>query len=546
MSTEVRWRRGTAAEHASFTGALSEITHNTTNNSLCIHDGSTLGGHETLMSRAVGVANGVASLDPDGQVPESQLGKAPGHGNYSSREVVKTTRIPALLDHIQTAGYATVGDGGSALYKRVAIEPEHMGKVQSADGAWWELVTNVANVKMFGAKGDGVSNDAPSVQDAISYAQLKDSGSVYFPNTPSHYLLNSTIINDCSKPLTIRGDGRGLSKLKGGAGVETILKIGNLAAYSNTPQRVMDLSFIIPTVETAIHIKAESCILDVFNVSFDRGGRGIDMNEVWSFCISDCHFGNTRGQAVYAGNVGTGHNSRITSCGFFGCGTVLNTAAIYFLRSDNILVEQNQIEGCYMALEFGGCTSVRIISNYMEYGNVPFYFGFDTRKNSSVVMEGNWIAAYDLPTYIEYVDRFYFRANTVWKQTIGFGPAANSSGICIGQNTLLDDGVIDNPPWLLLSVINGWLAGSNAPAVNATSDGQVSIRGEITRSSGSGNQVAFILPGTFRPKSFKRLIAISDLGNTVPVVINSTTGSVYVEAGGAFTGTIYVDLTFLW
>lgn len=45
MSTEVRWRRGTAAQNDAFTGADGEITVDTTNKSLRVHDGVTPGGH---------------------------------------------------------------------------------------------------------------------------------------------------------------------------------------------------------------------------------------------------------------------------------------------------------------------------------------------------------------------------------------------------------------------------------------------------------------------------------------------------------------------
>lgn len=44
MSIAVQWRRGTSAEHAAFTGADGEITVNTTNHTLVVHDGTTLGG----------------------------------------------------------------------------------------------------------------------------------------------------------------------------------------------------------------------------------------------------------------------------------------------------------------------------------------------------------------------------------------------------------------------------------------------------------------------------------------------------------------------
>jgi len=44
MSTQVQFRRGTAAENNAFTGALAEVTVNTTDNTLRVHDGVTVGG----------------------------------------------------------------------------------------------------------------------------------------------------------------------------------------------------------------------------------------------------------------------------------------------------------------------------------------------------------------------------------------------------------------------------------------------------------------------------------------------------------------------
>ena len=45
MAYAVKFRRGTTAEHASFTGAAGEVTVNTTTNQLVVHDGETVGGH---------------------------------------------------------------------------------------------------------------------------------------------------------------------------------------------------------------------------------------------------------------------------------------------------------------------------------------------------------------------------------------------------------------------------------------------------------------------------------------------------------------------
>ncbi len=44
MSRQIQIRRGTATEHANFTGAIGEITMDTTNKTLRVHDGTTAGG----------------------------------------------------------------------------------------------------------------------------------------------------------------------------------------------------------------------------------------------------------------------------------------------------------------------------------------------------------------------------------------------------------------------------------------------------------------------------------------------------------------------
>jgi len=50
MPTTVQFRRGTTVQHSTFTGALGEVTVDTTQNSLILHDGSTVGGHPMLKS----------------------------------------------------------------------------------------------------------------------------------------------------------------------------------------------------------------------------------------------------------------------------------------------------------------------------------------------------------------------------------------------------------------------------------------------------------------------------------------------------------------
>ena len=49
MSRQIQIRRGSATEHQNFTGAIGEITMDTTNNTLRVHDGETAGG--TMLAR---------------------------------------------------------------------------------------------------------------------------------------------------------------------------------------------------------------------------------------------------------------------------------------------------------------------------------------------------------------------------------------------------------------------------------------------------------------------------------------------------------------
>lgn len=50
MPTILQLRRGTTAEHSSFTGAEGEVTINTTKDTVVVHDGSTAGGFELALA----------------------------------------------------------------------------------------------------------------------------------------------------------------------------------------------------------------------------------------------------------------------------------------------------------------------------------------------------------------------------------------------------------------------------------------------------------------------------------------------------------------
>jgi hypothetical protein len=51
MAAQVQFRRGTTVQHSTFTGAVGEVTLDTTKQTLIVHDGSTAGGVAEIVTR---------------------------------------------------------------------------------------------------------------------------------------------------------------------------------------------------------------------------------------------------------------------------------------------------------------------------------------------------------------------------------------------------------------------------------------------------------------------------------------------------------------
>jgi hypothetical protein len=135
----------------------------------------------------------VASLE-DLQVPASAASLL-----FENKSTAAATVVAASVKAFTVAGYTTAGDGGAALYTRLASAPAPVSAwhIQTADGAWWRLDTPVVSPLHFGLAA-AVDAAAPW-QAAINYAQ---EFKALLWNPAGNWVLGSGLV--VTKPIDIR------------------------------------------------------------------------------------------------------------------------------------------------------------------------------------------------------------------------------------------------------------------------------------------------------------------------------------------------------
>lgn len=204
----VQLRRGTHAQNDGFTGAVGEITVDTDNNSIRVHDGATAGGTETLMADMSNLGNNV--LAENGTVSFKDL------ANNTTVRLIDVAD-PTNAQDVATKAYVDSGGAGEIRFSELGdttiagAQDGHILLYDADTGVWWNKalsgdasiadtgVITLANGAITAQKIDIISDSA------ISNAKLANSTVTITDGTTSDTLaLGTTLtLNDVANETTV-------------------------------------------------------------------------------------------------------------------------------------------------------------------------------------------------------------------------------------------------------------------------------------------------------------------------------------------------------
>lgn len=252
--------------------------------------------------------------------------------NYIDENLINTEYTIALLrakttpiDFVRVSGYHTKGDGafGSNIFEwdATSVEDDNGGTIIKLDsvvtGRYKLRYSGAVNVKWFGAKGDGVTDDTSTVQQAITLYS-----NIYISN--GTYLVNAISIPDNRY---IYGDENAI--------IKSLNSYTYMCFHINSEDKDNFIS----------NISIENITLEGLSTTtgFSEFKHLIRINGGKNITIKNCRFLSFSGDAIYIGSGDIGgqerHNKNITidNCFFDGVNKE-NRNGISIVDGSNILI----------------------------------------------------------------------------------------------------------------------------------------------------------------------------------------------------------------
>lgn len=324
---------------------------------------------------------------------------------YDSRANAILASVNPLVQSISTNGYYSTGDGGGANFKRATGPFMDGASFKSADGAWWQLCSTNVNVNMFGAVGDGVTDDTDAINNALSFV---GNNSILYGCAPFNYYCNNTItfsnnntIFDLNNSQITYNDPTLNLILMSGASSQIINGVINAPAIFDGTNA--------PLTYAIVQITADNCSVE--KIDFNNVPRcGIWFNEANSGKVLNNNIDGGTTEGFFTGS-NTVH---------FGIG--INPASTD--PQGNFIISGNFIERCVQGCSSGNIGAASYEQSYSVVGNVftnCWNHGFYTSglgNGHSIV--GNAFNACQTPVAVT-GSNHVISGNTLVVQTTGTG-----------------------------------------------------------------------------------------------------------------------------
>jgi len=429
MATELRLRRGTTAEHENFTGAQAEVTVDTDKNTVIVHDGSTAGGYPVLSEHS-----GALTADSIKDLPTSV--------NDGDTVFVKSYHSDVeggggVFVYDSTADKAT-HNGGTIIDTDVVFPTDWSDTTQqttwftagTGTGCWIRKYDGAVNVKWFGAKGDGTTDDTLAIQ------KVMDNYSTIF--IPNGTFKAEGLNNSVNKHVEIHGESQD-AVIQNITDHGTILTVGDPSDSWGAGGSIKIFNLVLQGQSDWASITGGSetvGLVEIYNVArlhFDNvsitysPNTGLYVNNLGYSHISNSQVKACRFDCVFLDS--TDVNNAVTSTHITNCNISTGLQSSVHLNNVlNITIEKCQCEDSETALLINGNDNRSIVyrENYVEA----------TRGDYDVTIDGNGVN-------FTFVDNYLFGTPDI-KSVYILDPTsaqritwANNQGASIDNNTQL-------------------------------------------------------------------------------------------------------------